>query len=195
MSKAVTFSGKPSQLDACLTHCKVKLLADGITEETAKAAYLASLLRGAALTWLTQKLDSNDDLLNDYQELVEHLKRDFGIDDQSKRLQAAKALTRLRQKGSVREYAQKFEHLAAEAGLNEQTSVALFTEGLKPKVKEGLIFTDATQKYKTLAAEATRIDTQLYYTQKSNYRQGNKPHDGPKRGKDGKFQPKVKSEW
>jgi hypothetical protein len=195
MSKAVTFSGKPSQLDACLTHCKVKLLADGVTSDSAKAAYLASLLRGPALTWLTQKIAADETILDEYDELKAQLQKDFGIDDESKRLQAARALTRLRQKGSVREYAQKFDQLASEAGLNEQTSIALFSEGLKPKVREGLIYLDNNQKYEVLKNEATRIDTQLYYSQKPNYRSGSQAKHGPKRGKDGKFEPKVKSEW
>lgn len=193
MSKAVTFSGKPSQLDACLTHCRVHLIANGTTDNAQKAGYLASLLRGPALNWLSQRIKDDDRLLDDYEELQEQLRAAFGVDPEALRLQAARALSGLYQKGSVRDYSLKFNQLADEAGINDQTKIALFTKGLKPKVREGLIYCDqADASYDNVQKEASRIDSQLYYS--SRHHQAR--NDGKqRRGKDGKFKPNpVKSE-
>lgn len=194
MSKSVTFSGKPSQLEPCLTYARVHLLANGTTAPSEKAGFLASLLRGPALNWLTQHLKTNETSLEDYDELVEQLRAAFGVDEDALRLQAAKALTGLHQKGSVRDYALKFNQLADEAGLNDQTKTALFTKGLKPKVREGLIFSDTSEdSYDDIIKEAARIDSQLYYSQRHSKQARN---DGKqRRGKDGRFKPNnVKSE-
>lgn len=193
MSKAVTFSGKPAQLDPCLTHCRVHLIASGTTENAQKAGYLASLLRGPALNWLTQQIKVSDHLLEDYEELQEQLRAAFGVDPDALRLQAARALSGLYQKGAVRDYALKFNQLADEAGINDQTKIALFTKGLKPKVREGLIFSDTSDdSYEDIQKEASRIDSQLYYSQRHSQAR----NDGKqRRGKDGKFKPNpVKSE-
>ena len=90
MSKPVTFSGKPSQLKPCLKYCDVKLLADGVMDEKQKAGTLASLLRGPALNWLSQKRRTEPDITSDYGELQEQLRATFAIDDESQRLQAAR---------------------------------------------------------------------------------------------------------
>lgn len=192
MSKSVTFSGKPSQLSACLTHVKVKLLADGTTDEEQKCGTLASHLRGPALDWLTRESEQeNSVLLSDYGELVAQLKKAFAVPDEAQKLQAAQRLASLYQKGSVQEYAQRFEALATDAGLNDQTKTAYFQKGLKDHVKRGLIISDASDTYDNCVAEAIRIDTNLYYagSHRKSGRRGVK-HSGrgqPKRGKDGKF--------
>jgi len=184
MSKAVTFSGKPSQLDPCLTYAKVHLLANGVTDQAAKAGFLASLLRGPALNWLTRAISDSEDILRDYDELVARLKKDFAIDEDAKRLQSARALAGLHQKGSVRDYALRFNQLAEDAGLNDQTKQALFTKGLKPKIREALIISNDDDEYTDLVQSATRIDSQLYYSSRHQAR-----NDGHKqrRGKDGRF--------
>ncbi len=192
MSKAVTFSGKPSQLESCLTYARVHLLANSVSSQSAKAGFLASLLRGPALQWLTNHLKTDDSILSDYDELVAQLRQNFGIDDDAAKLQAARALGGLHQKSSVRDYALKFDQLAIEAGLNDQTKTALFTKGLKPKIREGLIFSDQGDDYAAIVREANRIDSQLFYSS----RRSQARKDGrPGRGKDGRFQTtKPKSE-
>lgn len=192
-NKAVTFSGKPRQLKPCLTYCHVTLLANGVTNEAQKAGTLASLLRGPALDWLTRKVSENEAILEDYGELREQLKRDFALDETAERLQAARQLAGLQQKGSVHDYARRFEQLAQDAGLNDETKVALFTKGLKPRVREALIISDQSSTIDETVAEASRIDSQLYYAGRHN-----KPsYDGKqRRGKDGKFKSgKIKEEY
>lgn len=183
MSKPVTFSGKPSQLDPCLTFCTVKIIADGIETEARKAGFLASLLRGPALNWLSQRLKVQPDLLEDYAELQAQLTAAFQLDDDARKLQAARQLAGLHQKGSVHDYALKFATLSDEAGINDATKVALFTKGLKYKVREGLIVSDTAEGYDQTVREATRIDSQLYYSGRQNQARNNVN----RRGKDGRF--------
>lgn len=196
MSKAVTFSGKPSQLDPCLTFCRVHLQAHGVTDESAKAGFLASLLRGPALNWLSQQLKTSDSLLADYGELQARLKAAFALDDDARRLQAARQLTGLHQKGSVRDYALRFDALADEAGLNDATKIAYFTKGLKKQVRDAIIINaNDDDSYTDIQTEATRIDSQFYYSS----RHGQTRNDGkPRRGKDGRYKsntPKTEPTW
>jgi hypothetical protein len=187
MSKSVTFSGKPSQLDSFLTHVDVKILADGTTTEAQKCGTLASHLRGPALDWLTRELGTNPRFLSDYDELKAQLKKAFAISDDAKQLQAANNIASLYQKGSVTDYAQRFNTLATEAGLNTQAKTALFQKGLKPHIRRALIISDGFSDYGSCVAEATRIDTNLFYAE-SHKAKGKKPKGhGPKRGKDGKY--------
>lgn len=195
MSKAVTFSGKPSQLDDCLTYCDVSLAADGITDDTRKAGTLASLLRGPALQWYSRKLsEPGSTISRDYEELKAQLRKGFGISPQAKKLQAARQLAGLYQKKSVSDYAFKFEQLATDAGLNQETKVAFFQKGLKQDVKKAIILTrDDDDDYDTIVQEAVRVDTELYYAT-SHARTGKVR--GTFRGKDGKFKSSaVKTEY
>lgn len=186
--KSITFSGKPSQLEPCLTHCKVKILADQITEDSAKCGYLASLLRGQALNWLTHKLTTEPQILTDYEELEAQLRATFGVTEEALRLQAAKQLSSTWQKGSVREYHLRFDRLASDAGLNDATKLALFVKGLKTKVREALIIADPAETYADTVTEATRIDNEFFYTTNKRGSRGGGKHSGnPSRGTDGKF--------
>lgn len=190
MSKPVTFSGRPKTLQSCLTFCKVKLIADGVIDEHTKAGYLASLLRGPALDWLSRKLSKDESILLDYGELVAQLRKDFAVDETAEKLQAARTLAGLQQKGSVQDYANKFTRLAEDAELNDETKQALFVKGLKPRIREALIITDASDVFGDTVKEATRIDAQLYYSG----RHGKAHKDGaPRRGKDGRFQSQRKT--
>ncbi|EXU95544.1 retrotransposon gag protein [Metarhizium robertsii] len=112
--------------------------------------------------------------LQDYDEFKTQLKRAFELDDDAQKLQAARQLAGLHEKGSVQEYALRFSGLADQAGINDQTKVVLFSKGFKPRIREGLII------YIQTVREATRNDSQLYYSGKQARKDG--MH---RRGKDG----------
>lgn len=185
MSKPVTFSGKPRQLQPCLTYCRVKLIADGTIDEAQKAGFLASLLRGPALSWLASQIEKDESILSDYDELVAQLKAKYKVDETAEKLLAAKQLAGLYQKGSVQDYATRFCDLAEAAGIPPETKAAFFTKGLKQKVREALITGDNADTFDEIVAEASRIDANFYYSSGSRHTSGRTK--GPKRGKDGKF--------
>lgn len=163
MSKPVLFYGKPSQLDQVLTFATVKYLADGTTTDKAKCGYLASLFRGTALNWLTSQIARDEDILDNYEDFLAAVKDAFALDESAKKAQAARQLANLRQKGSVQDYALKFQDLALDAGLNAQTAIAYFTKGLKPAIRSALIISDERSTLADAVTEAVRIDSQLYY--------------------------------
>jgi hypothetical protein len=188
MSKPITFSGKPRQLEPCLTYVQVRCIAENITTGQQKAGVLASLFRGPALSWLTTSLKLTPTILQDFDELVTQLRSTFGTTPQAQKLQAANAITSLRQKGSVQDYEQRFSVLAAEAELTPEIQAALFAKGLKPKIREALIVSDAADTYDEIAREAKRLDAEFYFAGVSRSQaRSNKGGKHPTRGKDGKF--------
>jgi hypothetical protein len=169
MSKSVLFYGKASQLDDVITHATVKFLADNITTDSVKVGYLASLFRGAALTWLTDSLPLNPDWTSDYSEFLAQIKQAFALDDKARTAQISRELTNLRQRKDVQSYALRFSTLQRSAKLPQQTAVALFIKGLKPNIRNAIILNDDQDGIDEAIAEATRIDSQLFYSGPASY--------------------------
>lgn len=184
MSKPVLFYGKANQLPSVLTYCKVKALADG-TEIT--AAQLATLFRGPALDWLTQRMSVKSDLLNDFDTFENEVQEAFGLDNKAQEAQAARKLTSCSQKTSVQEYALRFRPLAADANIPDSTAVALFTKGLKQHIRQALIISDDRETLNEAVEEAQRLDGQLYYAKGSGSNRPNKAGRGGRGGKRGGF--------
>lgn len=187
MSKPVLFYGKPNQLPQVLTYCKVKFLADGSddSEDTSQqAAQLASLFRGPALTWLTEQLQSDKHLLDDYDAFAGKVHDTFALDRHAEEAQAASALANCRQTSSVQEYALRFQTLAKKAAIPDPTAVAFFQKGLKQHIRQSLIVTNQNGKLEHVIAEAARIDAQTYYSKSGNSRSGgHSTNRGRRRGR------------
>lgn len=185
MSKPVLFYGKASQIDPCMTFCTVKFLADNVSSGTAKSGYLASCFRGSALSWLSRELEKNPALLQDYDRFVATVKREFDLDPAAKNGQAARQLASLRQKSSVHDYAQKFSALSNQLEIPDSVAIANFTKGLKRHIRTALIINDERTTLADAIAEATRIDSQLYYAQPRT--QGFGKPKGSTRDRKGRF--------
>jgi hypothetical protein len=184
MSKPVLFYGKPSQLADVLTYAKINFLTNGLTDDQAKAGYLASLFRGSALNWLTQKFVENPNILGDYESFEASVKETFELNEFALQAQSARKLANLRQKGSAQDYALKFKELSRQAGLPDPTAIALFTKGLKRHVRSALIINDERDSLDDAVTEAIRIDSQLYF---ASPRQGTRDTKGPTRNGKGQF--------
>jgi len=185
MSKPVLFYGKPSQLPQVLTFATVKFIADGITDDTAKSGYLASLFRGSALTWLTRELEQNPHLLSDWEDFHQKVTEAFDIDPEAKKAQAARQLAQLRQKGSAQDYGLRFQQLAQAAELPSATAIAFFTKGLKRHIRQALIINDERDTLQDAIKESARIDSQLYYAAPRFSGQGSQ--QGKRRDHKGRF--------
>jgi ribosome-binding protein aMBF1 (putative translation factor) len=188
MSKPVLFYGKPNQLDDVLTYCRVKNLVDGNTNEEEQSAGLASLFRGAALAWLTQQLQNDNDLLNDYDEFVARTRATFGLSEEAILAQASRKYANCYQKASVQLYALEFKQLSTRLGIPDITAVAQFHKGLKSHIREALVIRDQVGNLDAVIAEAQRIDSQLYSSKRTQGSK-NKGHGGksfPSTGSAGK---------
>jgi hypothetical protein len=187
MSKPVLFYGKNSQIDDVLTFCTVKFLADDTVLEQAKAGYLASLFRGSALQWLTTELKTKPAALDSYEQFTDRVKAVFALDDTAKQSQAARSLVSCRQKSSVQDYALRFRQLSSTAAIPEQTAIALFKKGLKQSIRTALVTQDEQDTLDEAIAEATRLDSQLFYARgSSNPSYGRQK---PRRNKKGQWTP------
>jgi hypothetical protein len=164
----------------------VQNLVDGRVTDRERCAYLASLFRGSALTWLTRQLDTNTNILNDYEEFVAQVQQSFAVDETAVKLQASRALTRCTQKTSVQDYRNRFNPLADDSGINKEHKIATFIAGLKPEIRRALIIADTPSDYDKLVAKAIELDSNLYYAG------GSKHGGGGKRGQPGnnKYPPK-----
>jgi len=190
MSKPVLFYGKPNQVDDLVTFCKVKFLADGTNDESQKAGYLASLFRGHALSWLTEYMKRNS--LDDFESLVQEIRRVFGLNETAAASQLANRLANLRQRGSVQQYALEFEQLATATKLPDTVARAQFVKGLKQHVQRGLVTADQADTLSEAIEEATRIDAELYSIGRNKHPghsigRGNASRDGNGRFKKRRF--------
>jgi hypothetical protein len=202
MSKQVLFYGKPSQLPPVKTFVTVKCLADRESDESAKAALLASTFRGHALDWLTKELQDDPSLLSrGYESFENKVQLAFGLDTEATQSQAARQLVNCRQRTSVQDYTLRFKQLVRESQIPQQTATALFIKGLKPRIKSALIISNNRDSLEEAAEEAQRIDQQLYYTGSGfsgNQNRGTGQQNGARRDNKGRFQgsktPAIKSE-
>lgn len=192
-TKPVLFYGKPSQIDDVLTHVTVKVLADNITEDSAKCGYLASLYRGPALSWLTTYLKKNT--LDDYEEFVAQTKTAFALPDEALQGQLSRQLTHLRQKGSVQNYALQFRQLADQVQLPGPIAKAQFIAGLKPHIQRALITGDDKESLSAAITEAIRIDSELFNIRGSTRTFQKNKSKTPGRDHKGRFTPAIKHEY
>jgi hypothetical protein len=182
MSKPVLFYGKPGQLDAILTHCLVKFIAED-TPDSKKAATLSQHFRGPALLWLQQKLKKNPQYLVSWDAFSEDLQATSGLDETAVKQQAARKLASCRQTSSVQDYATRFTALSSEAGIPDETANALFIKGLRPNVRNACIISDQNDTLADAIAEAQRIDNQLFYARTFQPSAGGGRRNNPRRGK------------
>lgn len=175
MSKPVLFYGKPSQLPEVLTYVGVDFLVDGTSEEL-KAPRLAKLFRGSALTWLTQELKTDTELLGDYDYFKDKVETAFGLTEAAATSQAARKYANCHQKASVQLYAIEFKQLSTQLGIPDSTAVAQFQKGLKGHIREALIINDEDGNLEDVIKEATRIDSQLFSSKRGF--SGNPKHYG-----------------
>lgn len=183
MTKPVLFYGKAAQLGPVLTHYGVAAIVNN-TPEDRKAAALAESFRGAALSWLTTKIEENPEFLNQsYTDFVDTLRERFGLTDTAQKAQAARQLTHCRQKTSVAEFVDRLEPLVQQSETPDQTAVALFMQGLKPQIRNALIVKGTHGSFDAIVLEAQRIDESLYYGRSNRQGQkGRATRNTPSRG-------------
>lgn len=163
MSKAPLFFGKPGQFDTVKTWCDIVFLTnDELGQDKAKqAATFASLFRGPVLTWLGRH-PNKDSLLRNYPQLCEEAQKAWDKSDTIKKADAARKLTSISQRKSVRGYTLEFNQNADLLGWDDSAKKAMYVRGLKQHVREALIASDDYNNFSELTAEAERIDDELY---------------------------------
>jgi Ty3 transposon capsid-like protein len=128
--------------------------------DTSKSLYLLSRLKGQALEWAAPLLESDNPILDNYEDFSGALKRAFS--DPDKIGKALQQLSSLRQgHDSAETYASKFTQLARPIPLNELGLVHLFWLGLNGNVKDSLAPLDRPQLLRDMITLAIRVDQRL----------------------------------
>ena len=139
--------------------------------EADKAITMVSYMRDRAQQWVTPKLkryfDDNieDDkmtkMFEEYDEFKEQLRKDFSIVKEP--AVAEGKIQRLKQTGSVGDYATLFQQYSIQTEWNDTALKRMFKQGLKEQVRVELMRSGAaTTTLRSLIDEAIRIDNDLY---------------------------------
>jgi hypothetical protein len=178
----ILFYGNPAELSPLLTHCTVHFLSrpSKFTSDSARCGYIGSRFRGKALDWLTASLESDPNLLSNYDTFTKKLKVTFDLEDDTQKLSAEQQLRNLRQTGSAQQYALKFDTLQAILKYGDEQKVAAFQNGLKQSVKQQLIGESWTN-YTELRQTAVTRDAQLYAMRNATGKKGNRSKPPDKR--------------
>jgi hypothetical protein len=127
-----------------------------------KVLYAASLLRGAAFTWIQPYLDAHDppDWMNDFARFATEITAAFG--DPNYDRNNLFRLKRLRQTGSVASYTAEFRRLTPRSTLSETALVQQYFEGLKEPLQDTLTVANYPEELEPLIQMATRLDNLQY---------------------------------
>ncbi|KAL2077728.1 hypothetical protein ACEWY4_027232 [Coilia grayii] len=160
LSAPERYSGEPGSCRAFLTQCKLVISLQPTTfpTESAKVAYIITLLSGKAKEWGTSVWEAGLPFCNTFQCFVDEMIKVF---DRSKHgREAARELLHLRQGArSVSDYAIQFRTLATTSGWNPEAQVDAFLNGLSERIKDELAARDLPSSFDALVDIAIRIDS------------------------------------
>jgi hypothetical protein len=114
----------------------VELSCSSLPTDMDKALYLSTYLdNGSPHSWFTAIHHTNEDLLNDFDQLIDH----FSFGDLDTKGIALCKTESLQQTGSCASYASKFCKLLVYINFNTLTTIQKYYEGLKDEVKDLLL--------------------------------------------------------
>jgi hypothetical protein len=133
---------------------------DQFPNDVAKTAFVASLLRGSALDWITPYLEQQDPILSSWQDFESRFKAMF--DDPHRAKTAVTKLTQLRQgRRPVVAYAAEFRRIIMDADFDNNAQVYWFRVGLSDPILDELTHTSAETELDKFIAQCVLIDTRL----------------------------------
>lgn len=128
--------------------------------DVAKTGFVSSLLRGAALDWISPYREKQDAMLSSWSDFESKFKAMF--DDPHRARTAVNKLTQLRQGNrSVVAYAAEFRRIVMDADFDNNAKVHWFRAGLSDAILDELVHTAAKTDLDELIAQCVLIDTRL----------------------------------
>jgi hypothetical protein len=125
-----------------------------------KVSFVASLLRGPALDWISPYLEKKDAMLSSWEEFEKRFKAMF--DDPHRAKTAVTKLTQLRQgRRPVVAYAAEFRRIVMDADFDNNAEVFWFRAGLSDAILDELTHTTAETDLDKFIAQCILIDTRL----------------------------------
>lgn len=133
---------------------------DRFSSDAAKTAFVASLLRGSALDWITPYLEQQDPILSSWQDFEARFKA--MLDDPHRAKTAVTKLTHLRQgRRPVVVYAAEFRRIVMDADFDNNAQVYWFRVGLSDPILDELTHTSAETELDKFISQCILIDTRL----------------------------------
>lgn len=131
-------------------------------DEETKVRFIGTLFTGDPLTWFRSLIESDSDVLSDYQMFLLEFKNNY--DDPYVMKNSQSKIRRLKQgKGSVLVYSARFRRLAAETGYNNEAKIALFRTGLNDDVKDVLAtLLEEPSEFESFMNFCVKIDHRLF---------------------------------
>lgn len=158
------FKGNATEVDAFVDEVlsAVELSRSSLPTDMDKALYLSTYLdNGSPRSWFTAIRRTNDDLLHDFDALIEDFRQHFGDPDTEGT--ALRKIENLRQTGSCASYASKFRELLVYVNFNTSTTIQKYYEGLKDEVKDLLLTVhDPPNSFDEYVDLTTAIDNRLH---------------------------------
>lgn len=133
---------------------------DRFQSDATKTGFVASLLRGPALDWITPYLEKQDPMLSSWETFEPIFTAMF--DDPHRAKTAVSKLTQLRQgRRPVVVYAAEFRRIIMDADFDNNAQVYWFRSGLSDAILDELTHTTAETDLDKFIAQCILIDTRL----------------------------------
>lgn len=162
MARPAPFSGEAEDCSGFLLQVSLyfQMQAHQFTDDSARVAFIISLLSGRALQWAQSLWNSNSQVLKSLSGFISHFREVFGqaVSD----LSVHDQLYNLRQGNSfVNTYALQFRTLAASCGWNESALITAFCHGLNPNIRQLLVVYDDSMGIENLIQKTIRVSQRL----------------------------------
>uniref|UniRef100_A0A8C5WLK6 Retrotransposon gag domain-containing protein n=1 Tax=Leptobrachium leishanense TaxID=445787 RepID=A0A8C5WLK6_9ANUR len=130
--------------------------------DRAKVAFVINHLTDKALCWANPLWETDKPIVYNYREFITAFRRAF--DPPGRKTNAAKSLLRLRQgTKSLGDYALEFRSLASELNWNNETLVAVFSEGLNDELQDEVAARDLPEDLEDLITYLSFIDERIHH--------------------------------
>ena len=158
ISEPPEFDGKPSEYASFINHCDLYFRMRSATFDSnyVKVAYVISRCRSSPAEWGHSLIESNSDVLYDYDAFKEQLSSMYA--DTQRHIALHRKLTTLKQTGSAAKFAAEFKSTTNILGIQDESRVALFTNALKPELQRALALVRGIKTFDELVEAAVRID-------------------------------------
>ncbi|KAF4119253.1 Zinc knuckle [Geosmithia morbida] len=183
------FKGRPETLQPFLTQLRAYFMffPRQFRTDNSKVMFAAGRLRGTALKWFEPTMrkyvnnpasppDDVQEVMFDYGQFENSLLQVFGSADEER--EAENQLKRLRQTGSMSEYATKFLQVTSKLPWESDHLMSAFYDGMKEEVKDEIYKMDRPYDLATYMSMAVKIDDRQY-SRRRERNQGNKYYPKP----------------
>ncbi|KAL0204377.1 hypothetical protein M9458_002395, partial [Cirrhinus mrigala] len=162
MAMPATFAGEAAECSGFLLQVNlyIQMQSQQFPSENAKVTFLISLLTGKALQWAKAIWNSDNPIINSYEQFTSHFSEDFSTATST--LTTSDQLFRLQQgTSSVNEYTLHFRTLAAASGWNEVALLGAYRQGLNPEIRAAMALYDDSIGLESFLQRTTRVSQQL----------------------------------